>query len=64
MAKTEPRNISEYFLCDVGEIPTESIENFSYYRDTFVNIPVEDDQDGPELRDSTISINFYFFGTL
>ena len=50
-AKIEPRNISEWLLCDVGEAPTlqkkgvkESYEIFINSRDTFVNIPVDKDQ--------------------
>ena len=35
----------------------ESIEIFDNSRDTFVNIPVDEDQDVPEPRDSSISIN-------
>ena len=51
MAKIEPRNISEWLLCDVGEASTlrkkgvkESFEIFINSRDTFVNIPVDEDQ--------------------
>ena len=51
MAKIEPRNISEWLLCDVGEAPTlrkkgvkESFEIFINSRDTFVNIPGDEDQ--------------------
>ena len=50
-AEIEPRNISEWLLCDVGEAPTlrkngvkESFEIFINSRDTFVNIPVNEDQ--------------------
>ena len=51
MTKIEPRNISEWLLCDVGEAPTlrkkgvkESFEIFINSRDTFVHIPVDEDQ--------------------
>ena len=51
MAKIEPRNISEWLWCDVGEAPTlrkkgvkELFEIFINFRDTFVNIPVDEDQ--------------------
>ena len=50
-AEIEPRNISEWLLCDVGEALTlwkkglkESFEIFINSRDTFVNIPVDEDQ--------------------
>ena len=40
----------------------ESIENVNNYRDNFVNIPVEEDQDVPDPSNSNLSMNLDLFG--
>ena len=67
-AKNTLRDISEKLLCDVVETPTlrekgtkDSIKIFNDYRDTFVNIPVEEEiRTSLTLRDSNIYISGRF----
>ena len=40
----------------------ESFKIFIDSRDNFVNIAVDEDQDVPEPKDSSISMNFNLFG--
>ena len=40
----------------------ESIENVNNYRDNFVNIPVEEDQDVPDPSNSNLSMHLDLFG--
>ena len=61
MAKIAPRIIN---ICDVRETHAlrekgakESFEHFNNSRDTNVNIPVDEDHEDPDSRDSSISMN-------